>query len=81
MTGLDVRIGVGVAFGSDSKPGSATVLVTGLFTDLKAKKEIKIPAPNAVMSKTKYSDTFFILLLILTKIGREFHMLCKTLIF
>ena len=56
--GLDV--GLGVAFGSDSNPGNALVRVAGAFIDLKAIKEIKIPATSAAINRIKYNDTFFI---------------------
>ena len=58
--GLGVRTGRGVAFGSDSNPGNELVRVVGVFIDLKAINEIKIPAPKAVINKIKYSGIFFI---------------------
>jgi hypothetical protein len=58
--GLSVRIGLGVVSRSDSKPGNELVRVAGVFIDLRARKEIKIPAPKAVISSIKYSDNFFI---------------------
>lgn len=60
VAGLGVRTGNGVAFGSDSNPGNELVRVLGAFIDLKAIKEIKIPATNAVMSNIKYTDSLFI---------------------
>ncbi len=59
--GRRVEMGLKVEFGSDSKPGSVLVRVIAVFTDLRAIKEIKIPAPNAVISKIKYSGIFLIL--------------------
>lgn len=73
VAGLGVRTGKGVALGSDSNPGKELVRVVGVFIDLKAIKEIKIPAPSAVINKIKYSDNFLILLLIITKNSVNFQ--------
>mgnify|MGYP001559443951 FL=1 len=59
--GLGARTGRGVAFGSDSKPGSEPARMAGVFMDLKAIEEIKTPATNTVINKIKYSDTLFIM--------------------
>lgn len=64
---LGVCTGKGVVFGLDSNPGRELVRVAGLLIDFNAKNKIKIPAPSAVISNTKYNGIFFILLLILTK--------------
>ena len=58
--GLGVEMGLGVALGSDSKPGSELVRVAGVFIDLRAINEIKIPAPRAVVNKIRYSGIFLI---------------------
>ena len=60
VVGLGVEMGLGVAFGPDSKPGNALVRVEGVFIDLKAINEIKIPAPNAVVNRIRYSGIFLI---------------------
>jgi hypothetical protein len=61
--GLTVSLGVrtGVALGSELNPGSEPVRVVGVFIDLKAIREIKIPAPNTVINKIKYNGTLFII--------------------
>ena len=58
--GLGVLTGLGVALESDSNPGNELVRIVGVFIDLKARSEIKIPAPKAVINKIKYSGSFFI---------------------
>ena len=60
VMGLGVEMGLGVAFGSDSKPGNALVLVEGVLIDRNARNEIKIPAPNAVINRIRYSGILFI---------------------
>lgn len=58
---LGVRTGRGVALGSDSNPGSELVLPVGVFIDLKAIQDIKIPATSAVINKIKYNGIFLII--------------------
>ena len=57
--GLDVGTGPGVAFGSGVNPGKDTLLVLGVFVDLKARNEIKIPAVRAVNNRITYRDIGF----------------------
>ena len=61
IMGLGIEIGLGVALGSDSNPGSELVRVEGVFIDRKARNEIKIPAPRAVVNKIRYSGIFLII--------------------
>ena len=62
VVGLGVEVGLGVALGSDSKPGNELVRVKGVLIDRKAMNEIKIPAPRAVVNKIRYSGIFLMVL-------------------